>query len=113
MENGFPTQKILPFSEIVVDPADIDTSDDGSVATTIEFKAPVFLEGGQEYAIALASNSTKYSVYISRIGENDFSVIHSSPTNHILDLCSSLKTHRLGKQVNGKISNLSCTEGLP
>ena len=64
MENGFPTQKILPFSEIVVDPADIDTSDDGSVATTIEFKAPVFLEGGQEYAIALASNSTKYSVYI-------------------------------------------------
>ena len=71
MENGFPTQKILPFSEIVIDPADIDTSDDGSVATTIEFKAPVFLEGGQEYAIALASNSTKYSVYISRIGEND------------------------------------------
>ena len=71
MENGFPTQKILPFSEIVIDPADIDTSDDGSVATTIEFKAPVFLEGGNEYAIALASNSTKYSVYISRIGEND------------------------------------------
>ena len=71
MENGFPTQKILPFSEIVVDPGDIETSDDGSVATTIEFKAPVFLEGGGEYAIALASNSTKYSVYISRIGEND------------------------------------------
>jgi hypothetical protein len=71
MENGFPTQKILPFSEIVVDPADIQLSDDGSVATTIEFKAPVFLEGGKEYAIALASNSTKYSVYISRIGEND------------------------------------------
>ena len=71
MANGFPTQKILPFSEIVIDPADIDTSDDGSVATTVQFKAPVFLEGGQEYAIALASNSTKYSVYISRIGEND------------------------------------------
>ena len=71
MENGFPTQKILPFSEIVVSPDDIELSDDGSVATTIEFKAPVYLEGGQEYAIALASNSTKYSVYISRIGEND------------------------------------------
>ena len=71
MENGFPTQKILPFSEIVVSPDDIELSDDGSVTTTIEFKAPVYLEGGQEYAIALASNSTKYSVYISRIGEND------------------------------------------
>ena len=71
MENGFPTQKILPFTEIVLDPGQILTSADGSVATTIEFKAPVYLEGGKEYAICLASNSTKYSVYISRIGEND------------------------------------------
>jgi hypothetical protein len=71
MKNGFPTTDILPFSEIVVDPADILTSADGSVATTFEFKAPIFLEAGTEYAICLASNSTKYSVYISRIGEND------------------------------------------
>ena len=50
----------------------VNTSADGSVATTIEFKAPVYLEGGStEYAVALASNSTKYSVYISRIGETD------------------------------------------
>ncbi len=72
MENGLPTQKIIPFSEIVIGPEDITTSADGSVATTVEFKAPVYLEGGNtEYAICLASNSTKYSVYISRIGEND------------------------------------------
>jgi len=72
MKDGLPTQHILPFSEIVLDPGDINTSGDGSVATTVEFKAPVYLEGGNtEYAIALASNSTKYSVYISRIGEND------------------------------------------
>ena len=72
MENGLPTQKIIPFSEIVIAPEDITTSADGSVATTVEFKAPVYLEGGNtEYAICLASNSTKYSVYISRIGEND------------------------------------------
>ena len=71
MKNGFPTQHILPFSEVVLDPSDIETSSDGSVATSVEFKAPVYVEGGQEYAIALASNSTKYSVYISRIGEQD------------------------------------------
>ena len=71
MKNGFPTQHILPFSEIVLSPDDITTSSDGSVATTVEFKAPVYCEGGQEYAMALASNSTKYSVYISRIGEQD------------------------------------------
>ena len=71
MENGFPTQHILPFSEQVLTPEDIDTSSDGSVATTIEFGSPVYCEPGKEYAIALASNSTKYSVYISRIGEQD------------------------------------------
>jgi hypothetical protein len=71
MQNGFPTQKVIPFSEIVLDPSQVNISGDGSVATSISFKAPVYLEGGKEYAICLASNSTKYSVYISRIGEND------------------------------------------
>ncbi|OUV69056.1 MAG: hypothetical protein CBC89_01640 [Euryarchaeota archaeon TMED129] len=71
MENGTPTARILPFSEIVLDPNDIETSGDGSIATNIKFKAPVYVEGGTEYAVCLASNSTKYSVYISRIGEND------------------------------------------
>jgi len=71
MQGGFPTQKILPFSEIVLSPNQVNVSGDGSVATTIEFKSPVYLENGGEYAICLASNSTKYSVYISRIGEED------------------------------------------
>ena len=71
MQGGFPTQKILPFSEIVLSPDQVNVSGDGSVATTIEFKSPVYLENGGEYAICLASNSTKYSVYISRIGEED------------------------------------------
>ena len=71
MENGFPTQHIIPFSEVIVDPSDIQTSGDGSIATPVVFRSPVYLEGNKEYCICLASNSTKYSVYISRIGEND------------------------------------------
>ena len=71
MQNGFPTQHVIPFSEIVIDPSEVQISGDGSIATPIRFKAPVYLEGGKEYCMCLASNSTKYSVYISRIGEND------------------------------------------
>ena len=71
MQNGFPTQHVIPFSEIILDPNEVETSGDGSIATPVVFKAPVYLEGGKEYCICLASNSTKYSVYISRIGEND------------------------------------------
>ena len=71
MINGAPSAKVLPFSEVVLDLVDVITSADGSLATNIQFKAPVYVEGGTEYAVCLASNSTKYSVYISRIGEND------------------------------------------
>jgi hypothetical protein len=71
MVNGFPTQNVIPFSEIVIEPNQVQISGDGSLATPIVFKAPVYLEGGKEYCMCLASNSTKYSVYISRIGEND------------------------------------------
>jgi hypothetical protein len=69
--NGLPSTRVLPFSEVVLDPDDIQTSSDGSIATNIQFKAPVYVEGLTEYAVTLLSNSTKYSVYISRVGEND------------------------------------------
>jgi len=71
MQNGYPTQKILPFSEITLDPKDVITSTDGSAATSFTFESPVYVEGGIDYCVCIASNSTKYSVYISRIGEND------------------------------------------
>ena len=71
MQNGVPTQKILPFSEIVVDPSQISVSQTGTVPTRFTFKAPVYLEGGGEYAICLASWSTKYRVFVSRVGESD------------------------------------------
>ena len=71
MQQGYPTEVILPFSEVNVEPNEIQVSSDGSVATPITFKAPVYLEGGKEYCVVLISNSTKYKVYISRVGEND------------------------------------------
>ena len=71
-ENGAPIQTVLPNSEVTLSPSEIQLSADGSVATPIEFESPVFLEGGnREYALTLLSSSTKYAVYISRVGEND------------------------------------------
>ena len=71
VELGIPTQRVLPFSEVSLDPSEINVSGDGSVSTSFTFDAPVYLEGGKEYAVVLLSNSTKYFVYISRVGEND------------------------------------------
>ena len=71
-ENGSPISTVIPNSEVTLSPSEINLSADGSVATPIEFESPIFLEGGnREYALTLLSNSTKYAVYISRVGEND------------------------------------------
>jgi hypothetical protein len=71
VELGSPTQKILPFSEVTLDPANVNTSFDGSVPTSFVFNSPIYLEGRKEYAVVLLSNSSKYTAYISRVGEND------------------------------------------
>ena len=68
---GLPTLKILPFSEVEVEPSKINVSDDASVPTTIEFNSPVYLNGRTEYALVLLSDSTEYTVWISRLGEPD------------------------------------------
>ena len=65
---GIPTKKILPLTEVDLDPNQVNISSNGEVATTFELKGPVYLEPGVEYAMVLMSSSAKYSVYISRVG---------------------------------------------
>ena len=71
MQNGLPTTKVIPFSEVNMSPSDISISNDGSLGTTFTFKAPVYLEGGIEYCMVLLSDSSQYEVFISRVGEVD------------------------------------------
>lgn len=63
-----PTVKELPFSKVTKNPSDINTSTDGSTATTFTFDSPVFLEGGALYGIAVESNSKDYKLYVSELG---------------------------------------------
>ena len=71
MSNGVPTTEIYPFSEVTVEPADINISENGSVETVVTFPSPVYLKGDTEHALVLLSESTEYNVYISRLGEID------------------------------------------
>jgi len=71
MVQGTPTTEIYPFSTVVVNPDEINLSDDASVPTRITFPAPVYLEGNKQHAVIIISDSTKYSVWVSRIGEVD------------------------------------------
>ena len=77
---GIPTKKIIPFTDITVYPDQILTSDNASIATTIEFESPVYLESQKEYALVLLSDSTEYTVWISRLGEFDIQTLGNQST---------------------------------
>ena len=72
---GTPNLTILPYSEIDVDPKDINLSIDGTVPTTVEFESPVYVAGLREYAIVLMSDSLEYRAWISRLGEPDVTTL--------------------------------------
>ena len=67
--NGFPAQTIIPFSDVSKFPADVNTSEDATVATKFVFPSLVYLQPG-EYAMVILSNSLKYEAYIAELGEN-------------------------------------------
>jgi hypothetical protein len=84
MQNGTPTQTILPFSEVILDPNNIFISPDGSIPTTFTFSSPVYLETGNSYAIVLLSASNNYNVWISRMGEVDITTVNKPDSEKII-----------------------------
>ena len=71
MENGSPTQKILPFGEKTLSPADVNVSGDASSSTKFSFNSPVYLESGREYCVVVMSNSNVYTCWVSEMGQKD------------------------------------------
>lgn len=78
--NGYPGKKVLPFSRITLNPNEINISTntviyDGvstpkyDTPTTFKFTAPVYVNDRQEYCIVLLSDSNKYKVWISQMGD--------------------------------------------
>lgn len=86
--NGYPhSSHIIPFSDVTLNPEDVivvpsanlsarlaDSTltaplADATFYTNVQFKAPVTLQTGQEYAVVLLANSINYEVYLSEIGQ--------------------------------------------
>lgn len=84
MQTGLPTQEILPFGEVILDPSEVNVSDDGLVATTFTFPSPVYCEGGQAYSVVLLSASDEYTVWISRMGEQDITTVNRVESERVV-----------------------------
>ena len=68
--NGYPSNEILAFGEVVKDAVNVTTSTDATAATNFKFPSPVYLRQNQEYAICLLANSNQYEAYTAEIGQN-------------------------------------------
>lgn len=83
MSLGTPTTEVYPFSQVTLYPDQINVSDDASVSTTINFQAPVYLDGNKEHCFVVISNSTEYNLWISRLGEVDISTAQGAESSQI------------------------------
>jgi len=84
MKLGLPTNDVYPFSEVVVDPKNVNVSNDGLIATKVTFESPVYLKGGEFHSLVLMSNSSEYGVWISRLGEVDVTSANSTNPRQII-----------------------------
>ena len=71
VELGTPTQYLVQdYAQIAVNPNNINVSDDASVATTLNFPSPIYLEPEKEYALVfLSPASDKYEMWVATMGE--------------------------------------------
>lgn len=70
MVNGHPSSnEILPGSSVFRNPGSVNISDDGTAVTTFQFNEPVYLNGNEEYAIVVLTDSKDYNLYVAEAGE--------------------------------------------
>tara|TARA_B100000085_G_scaffold88352_1_gene79728 strand:+ start:1789 stop:8022 length:6234 start_codon:yes stop_codon:yes gene_type:complete len=69
--NGYPGSKILPFSEVTLNPSSVNVSDDASTATTFNFSGPIYIQQNVEYCFVVLANSNDYTAYVARLGETN------------------------------------------
>ena len=72
---GTPNKTILGYSEVTLDPDDVNVSEDGTVATEFRFESPVYLRPGADYALVVMASVTTYNLWISRLGEADVTTL--------------------------------------
>lgn len=85
VENGYPTQRIVPGAEAIVYPGDITVSANASVGHAINWDFPVHLKEGVEYAIVCISNSDKYKVYVAETSKFDLTNVDYRITKQPFD----------------------------
>ncbi len=115
--SSFVTNKIIPFSQVTLEAADINTSTDGSAPTPVNFNTPIYLKDQTEYAIVIkpAANNPNTSLFVGRLGESDLittqRIVQQPGTGTLLD-SSNFVVYRVGFAPGTGISNHVAFSGV-
>jgi len=83
MENGYPSSKIVKYSQCIKKGNNVNISEDGTLETIFKFEAPIYLNPIISYCIVIGSDDPDYRIFVSRLGENnliDNTMITTQPT---------------------------------
>ena len=113
VELGVPTLILIQdYAQVVLEPSQVNISDDASVATRVTFPSPIYLEGGEEYAVVLlAPSSDNYEAWIGRMGESTIET-QSLPDAESVIISKQYIGGSLFKSQNGSIWTPSQFEDL-
>ena len=113
VELGTPTLILVQeYAQVVLEPSQINISEDASVATRVTFPSPIYLEGGSEYAVVLlAPTSDNYEAWIGRMGEPTIET-QSLPDGESVIISKQYIGGSLFKSQNGSIWTPSQFEDL-
>lgn len=98
VENGFPTEIIVPYGSKTLQASAVVTSTSVATnATTFEFASPVFLQNQKDYAITIlpGGNTDEYALWVGKLGQQDVDtneLIHQQPATGILFTSANDKT---------------------
>ena len=104
MELGTPTSILTQnFAQVVLDPTQVNVSEDASAATNVKFPSPVFLEPGTQYCVVLLAPTTNnYEAWIARMGEATVAT-QSLPDSESVVISQQYIGGSLFKSQNGSI----------
>lgn len=111
MKFGFPTSEVYPFGEVVLDPKNIITTDDGSTYTRVVFPSPVYLQGEKFHCITLVTSSPEYTVWVARMGQPDITYASQEESKQVI-VTSQPLSGSLYKSQNGDVWTAEQEEDL-
>jgi len=112
-ELGVPTSFLVQdFSAVTLNPSDINVSNDASLATTIKFSSPVYLEPGEMYALVfLCPSSDKYEMFVATMGEKSIKTTQLPDVQNVV-VSKQYLGGSLYKSQNGTIWTASQNQDL-